>query len=149
MDVDGTLTDGSLFYSSEGEAFKKFNALDGMGIMLMHSNNIETAFITSKDSQIAKKRAEVLNVKHIYIGCWEKAKALQDICLKMGITADEVAYIGDDINDLDALEYAGFSALPANGFDSLKSKVDYICKSKGGEGAVREICEMILESRKK
>lgn len=147
MDVDGTLTDGSMYYSSEGEALKKFSVYDGMGITLLHKYGIQTAFITSKDSKIAQKRAEVLNVQHIYIGCWEKEAALKEISQKMNISTDEIAYIGDDVNDLEALKLAGFSAVPANAIEPLKKVVDYVCNSKGGEGAVREICEMILDVR--
>ena len=120
MDVDGTLTDGSMYYSAEGEAIKKFSAYDGMGITLLHNIGVQTAIITSKDSQIAKKRAEVLNMNHIYIGCWEKLKALKEISEKMNIQNDEIAYIGDDVNDLEALEFAGFSAVPSNAFESIK-----------------------------
>ena len=88
MDVDGTLTDGSMYYSSEGEALKKFSVYDGMGITLLHKYGIQTAFITSKDSKIAQKRAEVLNVQHIYIGCWEKEVALKEISQKMNISPE-------------------------------------------------------------
>ncbi len=149
MDVDGTLTDGKVYYSKNGEEFKSFSIRDGLGIELLHQNGIATAIITTETSQIVTARAMKLKIEHIILGSKNKLKDLISLCDDIGLTLEEVAFVGDDINDIQALQSAGFSACPNDAIKYVKDKVDYICANNGGNGAVREIIELILEAQNK
>ena len=144
MDVDGTLTDGGIYYSMEGLLFKKFCVYDGMGISLLNQSNINTMIMSSDDSEIPVKRSEKIKITYSLVGIKRKKTALLEFLEMSNISLFEVAFIGDDINDIELLEICGFSACPSNAMDIVKDKVNYICSKKGGEGAVREICDMIL-----
>lgn len=144
MDVDGTLTDGGVFYSAEGLELKKFYVHDGMGIRLLHQNNISTAIISSDTSEIPLARARKLNITYQIIGVERKIDSLIEIMNKMNITKDEIAFIGDDVNDLEIIKFAGFTAVPNDAHFSLKQYVDCVLDYNGGHGAVRQICDMIL-----
>jgi YrbI family 3-deoxy-D-manno-octulosonate 8-phosphate phosphatase len=145
IDVDGVLTDGGMYYSRDGEIMKKFNTRDGKGIELLHKNGIIPAIITQEDSEIVKIRAVKLKVKDVYCGVTDKLKTLNTIKINYDVSYDEIAYIGDDLNDLAALKKAGLSFAPSDAIDEVKNAVDYIVKQKGGEGAVREAIELILK----
>ncbi len=149
MDVDGTLTDGSMYYSSEGEQLKRFNVRDGMGIELLKKGNISTAIITSENSPIALARANKLKIENIEINCRDKSSALRNLASKLNMDLSEIAYIGDDVNDIHVMGICGFAACPFDSVESIKNIADYICKNSGGKGAVRELCEMILLSQNK
>ncbi len=149
MDVDGTMTDASMFYSAEGEALKRFSTRDGMGITLLHKAGIATAIITSENSEIARKRAEKLKIEHIIIDCRNKTGALNELAQKIGGTLENIAYIGDDVNDIKALKLAGVSACPIDAAGSVLSLVDYVSQFNGGRGAVRDFAEKILISQNK
>lgn len=149
MDIDGTLTDATLYYSANGEELKRFSTRDGMGITLLRKGGIEAAIITSETSPIVTARAKKLQIEHVYLGSRDKSSSLKEIATKLGITLEEIAYIGDDVNDYHALNIAGFSACPFNSVDAIRETVDYICNADGGKGAVRELCEMILTSQNK
>ncbi len=149
MDVDGTLTDGKVYYSKNGEELKSFSIRDGMGIELLHQNGIATGIITTETSQIVTARAMKLKIEHVILGSKNKLKDLISLCDEIGLTLDEVAFIGDDINDIQALQSAGFSACPDDAIKYVKDKVDYISAYNGGNGAVREIIELILEAQNK
>lgn len=149
MDVDGTLTDGKVFYSKDGEAMKKFSIRDGMGIELLKKGDIQAAILTAENSQIVSARAKKLRIEHIILGSRNKKKDLEELAEKLLIKMENIAYIGDDVNDIQAMQCAGFSACP---FDSAKSVLDisdYVCNNKGGDGAVRELAELILQSQNK
>ena len=145
MDVDGVLTDGSMYYSEEGEAFKRFNTRDGMGIELLHKNGIIPAIITQEESKIVLKRAEKLNVKEVYIGVKNKLQGIKELALKYNLSLDQVAYIGDDINDLATLKEVGLSFAPSNAARPVKRVAHHVLSRKGGEGAVREAVDFILQ----
>jgi 3-deoxy-D-manno-octulosonate 8-phosphate phosphatase (KDO 8-P phosphatase) len=149
MDIDGTLTDGSMYYSEKGEELKRFFVKDGMGIVLLKKAGIKTAFLTSENSEIAAKRAEKLNIDEVILGSNDKTTDLKKIISKYDLYLENIAYIGDDINDLHAIKIAGFSACPKDSVDIIKQSVDYICNKRGGRGAVREVCELILISQNK
>jgi len=149
MDVDGTLTDGSVYYSSEGLVLKKFSVYDGMGISLLKQSNILTMFLSNDSSQIPMKRAEKLNIDFVFVGVKRKSITLTEFLDCQNIISEKVGYIGDDINDLEAIELCGFSACPHNAMQIVKDKVDYVSEYSGGEGAVRQICEMILIAQDK
>ena len=145
-DVDGVLTDGGLYYTSEGLIMKKFNVKDGMGMRLLKQAGIKNAIITTDTSELIKIRAERLKVDHLYLGTWEKEKKLLEICEIENITPKNVAFIGDDVNDEQIIELAGLTACPCDAVSSIKECVDIILSKKGGEGVFREFAELILKS---
>ncbi len=143
-DVDGVLTDGGMFFSEKGEMLKKFNTRDGMGVELLHNKKIPVILITKEKSKIVLARAKKLLIKEVFIGIKKKELLLPKICKKYKIKNNNIAYIGDDINDLEILKQVGFSASPRDGMVDIIKNSDYVCKSKGGEGVLREIADMII-----
>jgi len=148
-DVDGVLTDGGMYYSSDGEIMKKFNTKDGMGVELLKNHDIQTVLITKEQNNIVKKRADKLKIKDVYMGIKNKEILLPQITKKFVITNDEIAYIGDDVNDVSIMKKVGFTACPANAIDSVKEIVDYVCTKNGGEGSFREVVDLILSIKQK
>src|SRR5712692_6431905 len=144
MDVDGVLTDAGMYYSESGDELKKFNTRDGMGIKLLQAAGLITAFITREKTAIVERRGQKLAVPEVHQGVDDKLALLTTLAQKYGLSLDQVAYIGDDVNDLEALRAVGFSAAPADAMPSVFKAVHYICKKKGGEGAVRELADLIL-----
>ena len=147
-DCDGVLTDGGVYYGENGEVLKKFNIRDGMGVeRLRKLAGIETGIITGELSPSVQKRAEKLNITELHLGIKDKPAVLQKILEKHKLLAQEVAYIGDDVNDLEIMQQVGFSACPADALVFVKQVADYICTLKGGEGCFREFAELIIESK--
>lgn len=144
MDVDGTLTDGKIYMSGSGELFKAFNIKDGYTIYTLDKIGIVPVIITGRLSDIVARRSEELRIKECHQGISDKLAKLQDIMQRYGATLDEVAYIGDDYNDLECMRLCGYSACPADAEDDIKQQVDYVCKTKAGEGAVREFVKKII-----
>lgn len=147
-DCDGVLTDGGMYYTDQGDAMKKFNTRDGMGISLLKTQGIITVLITGENSQIAQKRAEKLKFDKIFLGVNNKADILKKICAEYSVSLSETAYIGDDINDLECIQICGLSACPADADKKVMECADYVCTHNGGCGAVREFAEYILDKRK-
>lgn len=146
-DIDGTLTDGGMYYSENGDELKKFNTRDGMGFGLLHEAGIKTAIITSEDRALNQRRAEKLKIDYLVQGKREggKVAAAKGLCKELGISLDEVAYIGDDINCVDLLSAVGLAACPADAHEKVKAIAGINTMSrKGGEGCVREFIERIL-----
>ncbi len=146
-DVDGTLTDGGMYYGENGQEYKKFNTHDGKGFELLRKAGVLTGIITSEDTQIVKNRAKKLKVDYLYQGVEHKGKLeiAEQICKKYGFLLEEVAYIGDDINCKELLESVGLCACPNNSQDQIKTIPNIIQLSKnGGYGAVREFVNIIL-----
>ncbi|NGZ10485.1 MAG: HAD-IIIA family hydrolase [Nitrospira sp. LK70] len=146
-DVDGVLTDAGMYYSEAGDEWKKFNTRDGMGIKLLQKAGLITAIVTQERTRLVARRAEKLAIPELHQGAFDKLSVIRDMAMRHGISLHQVAYIGDDVNDIEALQAVGFSAAPADGLSQVLEIVDYICRQKGGEGAVRELAEMILHSR--
>lgn len=147
MDVDGVLTDGSMYYSEKGEVLKKFNTRDGMGIELLRRNGVIPAIITQEESEIVLRRAEKLKVEEVYIGVKDKLRVIKELARKHNLTLNEVAYIGDDINDLALLREVGLSFAPSDAVLEVQQVVHQVLSRRGGEGAVREAIEFILQTR--
>ena len=147
-DVDGVLTDAGMYYSESGDEWKKFNTRDGMGIKLLQRAGIITAIVTQERTKLVARRAEKLTIPELHQGVMDKLTVIREMAARHGLTLSQVAYIGDDINDLETLKEVGFSASPADGLPDIVAAVDYVCQKKGGEGAVREIIEMILEAQR-
>ena len=146
-DVDGVLTDGGLYYSDSGEQVKKFNAWDGLGLVLLKRAGLVTAVVTMDQTPLVNVRAAKLGISEIHQGVKDKLAVLKDLASKYGIRLEEIAYVGDDVTDLPALRAVGFSAAPANGREPVRKTVRYVCKAKGGEGAVREVADLILAAQ--
>ena len=146
-DVDGVLTDGGMYYAESGDEWKKFNTRDGMGIKLLQRAGFITAIVTQERTKLVARRAEKLAIPELHQGVMDKLSCVREMAARHGLILSQVAYIGDDINDLETLEAVGFSATPADGMPLVAGVVDYVCQKKGGEGAVREIIEMILEAQ--
>jgi 3-deoxy-D-manno-octulosonate 8-phosphate phosphatase (KDO 8-P phosphatase) len=146
MDVDGVLTDGGMYYSEMGDELKKFNTRDGMGIKMLQLAGIVTAFITKEKTAIVERRGRKLAVPEVHQAADDKLPVLTRVIEKYGLNLNEVAYIGDDVNDLQTLLAVGFSAAPADAMPSVLQVVHYVCKKRGGEGAVREVADLILSA---
>ena len=147
-DVDGTLTDGGMYYSENGDELKKFNTRDGMGFQLLREVGIKTGIITSEDTKMVENRAKKLNVDFLYQGKRDGGKlaAAKEICARLGITLDEVAYIGDDVNCMELLKAVGVKACPADACEEAKAIVGiHVMKRQGGEGCVREFVDTLME----
>lgn len=147
LDVDGTLTDGGVYISEKGEQSKKFNVKDGMGIVQLKKAGTEVGIIShSSVSDMISNRANTLKLKYVYVGQKPKLEVLSEWIQEMQLTLEEVAYMGDDINDLDIIEVCGLTACPTDAMGIVKEKVDHVMTIKGGEGAVREFIDnYILE----
>jgi YrbI family 3-deoxy-D-manno-octulosonate 8-phosphate phosphatase len=144
-DVDGVLTDASMYYTENGDELKKFNTRDGGGLLLLQLAGIKTAIITSEDTKIVERRAKKLNFDFVFQSFKDKVRALEDLLQKNKLENHEVAFIGDDINDLSIMKRVGFSITVADATREIQKIADHILSSKGGEGAVREAAELILD----
>lgn len=145
LDVDGVMTDGGMYYTESGDQFKKYNTKDGMAIQHLVKNNFQVAIISSGfKTEMVKARAELLGIQRCYIGRDPKMDILKSYCAELEISLENVALIGDDINDLDMIKSIGFSACPSDAVNIVKSNVDIILSKKGGEGCVREFIDAYL-----
>lgn len=147
LDVDGVLTTGALWYGAQGEELKGFHVHDGLGIKLLQKTGIEVAIITARQSEIVLHRMRDLNVTHIYQGYNDKLPAYEDIKQKLQIADNQIAYIGDDLTDLPLLRRVGLAVTVPNAPKIIQEHVHWVTKAKGGKGAVRELCEFILQAQ--
>ena len=143
-DVDGVLTDGGMYYSSKGDVMKKFHARDGMGVTLLRKKGIPTIIVTKEKTDMVRKWANKMKVVELFDGIQNKEKIVDVICKKYKVSVDQIGYIGDDVNDIELLKKVGFSATPKDGIIEVRKIVDYICKKNGGEGAFREIADLLI-----
>ena len=147
LDVDGVLTDGSIYISPAGEVFKGFNAKDGMGISCALRSGLQIAVITGRQSPIVERRCEELGINLLQQGVKDKRLALQQMAQKLGLVREEIAYMGDDINDIPAFKASGLNLVPADAAIEVMAVADIITKASGGRGAVREAITMILAAQ--
>ena len=145
-DVDGVLTDGGMYYTADGDIMKKFHVRDGMGVTLLRKNNIDTIIVTKEKTKMVKRWARKMKVKKLYDGIIQKEMILDKICKEYNISPQEIAYIADDVNDLELLKKVGFAVTPNDGIKQAKKICDYVCKSRSGEGAFRELVDLILSN---
>lgn len=147
MDVDGTLTDGTIFMTENGEAIKVFHVQDGYGIKnILPKHGIKSALITGRESAITALRSAELDIDEVLQNQCDKSLALEQIAKKYNLSYEDMAYIGDDINDLPGINLCGLTACPADAVTAVKEKVDFVCQKKGGRGAVREFIDYIIIS---
>ncbi len=146
-DVDGVLTDGGLYFDKDGNELKRFYSQDGYGLKTIIKHGIEVAIISARNSPAVTSRMENLGIKYYYQGQQNKTIALNKLATKLKLTLDEIAYIGDDIIDLAIMTKVGWAIAVNNAIDSIKPYANYITKKNGGNGAVREVCDMLLKSK--
>ncbi|MBY0573981.1 MAG: HAD hydrolase family protein [Undibacterium sp.] len=149
FDVDGILTDGSLHFGPEGEMMKTFNVLDGQGIRLLQDAGITTAIISARASKIVSKRASDLGISHVKQGIHDKKTAFLELSTELGIPHHQCGFIGDDVIDLPVLLRVGFSASVPKAHAEVRTRVAYVTLADGGAGAVREVCDFILQAQDK
>lgn len=145
-DCDGCLTDSGMYYSENGDEIKKFSALDGLGFRLMRERGIPCGIITGEDRTLVARRAEKMKLDILKMGVKDKLSVVQEICRERGITLQEVAYVGDDVNDKELMRAVGFAASVPGAMEEVKEIADYVTKRPGGSGAVREVIEYILRN---
>lgn len=145
-DIDGVWTDGSMYYDQTGNEWKRFHTFDGFGVVLAHKFNIPVGIITGEDTAIVSRRAAKLKVDYVFQGVVDKVATAQMLCNQLNISMEDVAYIGDDISDLDLLRLVGFSGAPHNAIHIVKESVHYVTSVVGGFGAFREFVEKILNT---
>lgn len=145
LDVDGVLTDGKIILSSDGVEYKNFHAHDGYGILKAKRAGIIVGLLSGRTSEVVNKRADKLGIDLVYQGNEDKLSVFQEIKMKYNISEEETAFIGDDEFDIPLLKSVGFSAAPANAISEVKKVVDYVTKVEGGNGAAREVIDLILK----
>jgi 3-deoxy-D-manno-octulosonate 8-phosphate phosphatase (KDO 8-P phosphatase) len=149
FDVDGVLTDGSLYYSDEGVEIKAFSSIDGLGLKLLRDAGIALAIITGRSVPCVERRARHLHIDHLFQGAADKRAVLATLLEESGLSFDEAGFMGDDIIDLRAMAACGFSATTADAHDRIKAHARWVSRHSGGHGAVREVCEFILDAQGK
>jgi 3-deoxy-D-manno-octulosonate 8-phosphate phosphatase (KDO 8-P phosphatase) len=147
LDVDGVLTDGGIVIDNRGVETKRFDVHDGQGITLLVRSGLTVGFITSRRSKIVSRRARELGVKLVYQGVQHKGDAYDAILSKTGLTDEQIACVGDDLADLPLLCRVGFAVAVGDSVPEIKQRADYVTRARGGNGAVREICELILKAQ--
>ena len=142
LDVDGIMTDGGMYYTEGGDQFKKFNTKDGMAIKVVRQKGMNVAFLSSGSTEhIIQNRAKTLGVERVYVGPRPKLEVLNEWCRELDITAENVAYVGDDINDLEVMDAVGFSGCPADAMEAIKLKANVVLIRNGGDACVREFVD--------
>lgn len=145
MDVDGTLTDGHIYISADGEIMKAFHVQDGYAIVhILPELGITPVIITGRSSEIVKRRAAELKIHNLHQGISDKLCKLKEVAEELGVSAEQIAYIGDDLNDLECIRYCGLTACPADAVGTVRDAVNYVCERNGGSGAVREFVDKLV-----
>lgn len=149
LDVDGTLTDGSILYDAQGGEIKRFNAKDGLGIKMAIEAGLQLAILTGRQNPMVQRRVKELKIHHLRENVQVKYPVMMQLIEELGLSADEVGYIGDDLNDLQCMQAVGFSACPADAAQEIQDVCDYVARANGGHGAVREVLERLLRAQGK
>ena len=147
LDVDGTLTDGRIYIGNDGEAMKAFDVKDGFGIVQFRKEGGIPVIITGRKSGIVRQRCKELSITELYQGISDKIECLRSLEARYGLTRENIAYIGDDLSDLECIQYAGISACPSDAADEIKAAADYVCEKPGGRGAVREFLDYLKKDQ--
>lgn len=147
LDIDGTMTDGGIYYDSQGNEIKRFNVKDGLAIKIAIQSGIEFAIITGRESRMVSMRAEELGIQYVQSGVQKKYPILIKLLDQLKISEEEVGYIGDDWNDFRCMQLSGFKACPVDAAEEIKGICDYVSNQKGGYGAVRDCLEFLLKSQ--
>lgn len=143
-DIDGVWTDGGMYYDQTGNEWKKFHTYDSAGVLFAHQHNIPVGIITGERTQIVERRADKLKIDYLFQGVSNKFQVAQQLCSQLNILLEEVAYIGDDLNDMELLSHVGISGVPSSAPSYVKNLATIVTNANGGEGAFREFVEKIL-----
>ena len=147
-DCDGVLTDGGVYYSERGEEMKRFSIRDGMGVERLRTlAGVDVGIVTGENSGVVARRAEKLRIIELHLGVKNKLASIHNILTRLGLTPAQVAYIGDDTNDVEIMQQVGLTACPADALPQVKELADYICARHGGHGAFREFAELIISAK--
>ena len=149
LDVDGVMTDGGLFVFANGEHVRKFNVKDGWGIKELMNQGFDVAVISAGSGEGLRRRLSHLGLKDIYLSTQDKLSTFRKYCIEKGLSVSEVAYMGDDMPDIEVLKQVGLACCPADAIDEVRAVCQYISKYKGGEGAVRDMAQKIIGANKK
>lgn len=147
FDVDGVLTDGSLFYGDQGEEYKAFNSRDGHGIKMLRASGVDSGIITGRTSQVVLYRCRNLGIHHVFQGAEDKLAVLHQLLEATGLRAEEIAYMGDDVVDLPVLRRAGLAITVPDAPDEVKARCQVVTRAGAGRGAAREACELIMRAQ--
>ncbi len=147
FDVDGVMTDGGLYYSDSGEEFKRFNSLDGHGLKMLKASGVEVAIITGRSSRCVEARTKNLGIEYVYQGVGNKREAMVELLNKLKLTRDAAAYMGDDVVDLTVMRHVGLSISVPESPRLVREHSDYVTQCRGGHGAVREACELVMSAQ--
>jgi 3-deoxy-D-manno-octulosonate 8-phosphate phosphatase (KDO 8-P phosphatase) len=147
FDVDGVLTDGSLYIGDDGQEYKAFNSRDGHGMKMLQFSGIEIGIITGRTSDVVRHRMQNLGVEHVYQGKQEKLPAFDELKTKLGLQENQIAYVGDDVVDLSIMRRVGLAIAVNDAHPLIKQHAHWLTTSPGGRGAAREVCEMIMEAQ--
>ena len=147
FDVDGVLTDGTLYIGAQGEAFKAFNILDGHGLKMLQSAGVATAILSGRSSEAVARRAQELSIAHVIQGSADKVADFERLLSGLGLAAEACAFVGDDLPDLAVMRRCGLAIAVANAVDAVKAAAHYVTRAPGGRGAAREACELVLSAR--
>ncbi len=147
FDVDGVMTDGSIYYTDAGTELKAFNALDGAGLKMLEKAGITVAIITGRQAACVEQRARNLGIERLYQGVHDKVACLQTMLADLGLDATAAGYMGDDVMDLGAMGLCGFAVAPANAHDAVLQRAHMVTRKHGGHGAVREACDFVLAAQ--
>jgi len=147
LDVDGVMTDGGLYYTDEGTQFRKFNVKDGLGIVLALKAGVEMCIISASKQVSTLTRAEHLGIQYVRIGAEDKLAALTEITSQLGLDLQDVAHVGDDLPDVALMAHVGLALTVADGVPEALAAAHYVTKKSGGDGAVREICDLLVAGR--
>jgi len=148
-DVDGVMTEGGMYFGPNGQAMKRFDVKDGYGLKMLQAAGVAVAWITADESAITRARFEALQLDMMHEGCSDKAEALQALAAQAGCDADEIVYVGDDLNDLPVVGLVGTFIAPADAARQVREQAQTVTEANGGRGAVREVCEAIIEHNEK
>ena len=149
FDVDGVMTDGTLYFGAQGEEFKAFNTLDGHGMKMLQSAGVATAILSGRSSEAVNRRAAELGIRHVVQGAQDKVNAFEKMRASLGLEASACAFVGDDLPDLAVMRLCGFAVAVANASEPVKSAAHYVTRAHGGRGAVREFCDLVLRAQGK
>lgn len=147
FDVDGVLTDGRLYFLADGSEFKTFNTLDGHGIKMLINSGVRTAIISGRTTPVVERRARNLGIQHLYQGCEDKLAVLNELLAELNLRYEQVAYLGDDLPDLPVIRRVGLGMAVASADSFVRRHAHGITQARGGEGAAREFCELILQAQ--
>ena len=143
LDVDGTLTDGGMYFSADGLVMKRFDVKDGLGIRLLQAVGVEVALISAVDSPVTLARARHLRIEHVVMACRDKARAVREVLRQRELAPGQACYMGDDLTDLPAFAEVGHPVAPADSVPEVRAAAQYVTRAAAGHGAVREVCDLI------